>query len=495
VNTPSNPPNEKWTARDPPTAGGLAFRLRRSTAIAGGSDRRAVEFAQQSNQKRLQKIFLKPAAMGGADRSRDVLQIAEGRLSAGADMAVGGHDLHRSLRGRAGSKENESLPDRPAHQGLKLRSQIPRDLAVGDSGRHDANIPGAEPKISARTRKIRPPSDLKKHFRHGVKPCSRNPLIGSLQARGMHPLSTRQKSPENGLHISCCVRNLHDGNLLSIADNCNQLPLSSIDVSSTVKRKSSMTETLRITVWGEFRHEKKNPKVAEIYPQGIHETIAAFLRKEEGFTVRTASLDEPEHGLSEQVLAETDVLLWWGHMAHAEVSDEVVERAKRRVLEGMGLIALHSAHFAKLFKALMGTTCSLKWREANDKERLWNILPNHPIARGIADYFEIPSEEMYGEPFGIPTPDELIFISWFTGGEVFRSGATWQRGHGRVFYFRPGHETYPTYHQPEVQQVITNAVHWARPTVTIPDDCPNCLPLETLPEDSAAAQRSTVGHK
>lgn len=242
-----------------------------------------------------------------------------------------------------------------------------------------------------------------------------------------------------------------------------------------------MTSPIRVTVWHEFRHEKKNPKVAEIYPDGIHVTIATFLGKEADFEVRTATLDEPEHGLTQEVLDNTDVLLWWGHVAHAEVADEIVARAHKRVLEGMGLIVLHSGHYAKIFKALLGTTCSLKWREADDKERVWNINPSHPIAQGIGDYFEIPKEEMYGEPFGIPTPDELIFISWFTGGEVFRSGATWQRGHGRIFYFRPGHETYPAYHQAEVQKVITNAVRWARATVRIPDACPNAQPLEPIP--------------
>lgn len=262
-----------------------------------------------------------------------------------------------------------------------------------------------------------------------------------------------------------------------------------------VGQKFFMSDTLRITVWSEFRHEKENPKVAALYPEGMHETIAGFLRKENGVTVRTATLDEPEHGLAEAVLAETDVLLWWGHMAHGEVSDEVVDRVKKRVLEGMGFIALHSAHYAKPFKALMGTTCSLKWREASDKERLWNVMPSHPITRGLGEYFEIPAEEMYGEPFGIPTPDELIFISWFSGGEVFRSGATWHRGNGRVFYFRPGHETYPTYHQSEVQKVITNAVFWARPTVNIPDVCPNAQPLEPLPVDPEVAERSSVGFK
>lgn len=256
-----------------------------------------------------------------------------------------------------------------------------------------------------------------------------------------------------------------------------------------------MSSPVRVTVWGEFRHEKKNPKVAAHYPKGMHETIAGFLRTQPDLTVGTATLDQPEHGLSAEVLAATHVLIWWGHMAHGDVKDEVVARVKARVLEGMGLIVLHSGHYSKIFKALMGTTCSLKWRESTDKERLWNVMATHPIAAGIGEYFEIPNEEMYGEPFGIPTPDELIFISWFTGGEVFRSGATWYRGNGRVFYFRPGHETYPTYHHAQVQRVITNAVRWARPTVCIPDVCPNARPLEPLPLDPEAEERPTAGHR
>lgn len=256
-----------------------------------------------------------------------------------------------------------------------------------------------------------------------------------------------------------------------------------------------MTNKIRTLVWGEFRHEKKNPKVAAIYPDGMHETIACFLRKDPDLEVSTAWLDQPGHGLSKEKLAATDVLLWWGHMAHGDVSDEAVQMVKARVLEGMGLIALHSAHYAKVFKALMGTTCSLKWRESTDKERIWTVSPHHPIAAGVPEHFEIPMEEMYGEPFGIPEPDELVFISWFTGGEVFRSGGTWQRGNGRVFYFRPGHETYPTYHQPEVQRIITNAVHWSRPTVCIPDICPNAEPLEPLPDDPEAAERPKEGFR
>jgi trehalose utilization protein len=180
--------------------------------------------------------------------------------------------------------------------------------------------------------------------------------------------------------------------------------------------------------------------------------------------VRTATLDEPEHGLTDDVLAQTDVLIWWGHMAHAEVSDEVVEKVQKRVLEGMGLIVLHSGHFSKIFRKLMGTTCSLKWREIGERQRLWVVDPGHPIAEGLDEYFEIPHCEMYGEFFDIPAPDELVFISWFQGGEVFRSGCCYHRGRGKVFYFCPGHETLPIYHQAEPLRVIANAVRWATPS-------------------------------
>jgi trehalose utilization protein len=225
---------------------------------------------------------------------------------------------------------------------------------------------------------------------------------------------------------------------------------------------NAMNDPIRVTVWSEFRHEKKNPRVTAVYPDGIHNVIAGHLRQD-GFAVRTATLDEPEHGLSEQVLLDTDVLTWWGHMAHSEVSDEIVDRVHKRVLKGMGLIVLHSGHLSKIFKRLMGTSCDLKWREANERERIWVVNPGHPIAAGLGEYFEIPQEEMYGEFFDIPEPDSLVFVSWFQGGEVFRSGCCYHRGEGKVFYFRPGHETHPTYYQAEVLRVISNAVHWAAP--------------------------------
>lgn len=222
---------------------------------------------------------------------------------------------------------------------------------------------------------------------------------------------------------------------------------------------------LRVTVWNEYRHERHNERVAQIYPQGIHQTIAAALGTA-GFTTRTATLDEPEHGLTEEVLAATDVLTWWGHMAHDEVSDEIVARVQARVLDGMGLIVLHSGHFSKIFKRLMGTTCDLKWREGNDHERLWIVAPGHPITEGLGEYIDIEHEEMYGEHFDIPAPETLVFVSWFSGGEIFRSGCCYSRGRGKIFYFRPGHETLPSYHHPDVQRVIANAVRWAAPTAS-----------------------------
>ena len=264
-----------------------------------------------------------------------------------------------------------------------------------------------------------------------------------------------------------------------------------------------MSAPIRVTVWNEFWQE--NPLhhaevkahfaghgygedrllsategVQKVYPDGMHTVIADHLGKQ-GFAVRAATLDEPEHGLTEDVLAETDVLTWWGHAAHDKVSDEIVDRVHERVnMGGMGLIALHSAHYSKIFRKLMGTTCMLKTREADEKERIWVIEQSHPIARGLPEYFEIPQCEMYGEPFDVPAPDTLVFVSWFQGGEIFRSGCCYHRGRGKVFYFRPGHETLPIYFQPEVLHVISNAVRWAAPSGGPELKFGDHPPLETL---------------
>jgi trehalose utilization protein len=222
---------------------------------------------------------------------------------------------------------------------------------------------------------------------------------------------------------------------------------------------------IRVTVWHEHRHEKSKPGVAEVYPQGMHEAIASHLRKSGDLSVRTALLDDPEHGLSQKVVDETDVMTWWGHGAHQDVKDEIVDRVHKRVMEGMGLVVLHSGHFSKIFKKLMGTGCDLKWREEkNEREILWVSRPGHPCVKGIDDHFIIPREEMYGEFFDVPEPECTFLISSFGGGEVFRSGCTWTRGAGRIVYFRPGHETFPTYHDPNVLKVIENSVRYAAAT-------------------------------
>jgi trehalose utilization protein len=222
---------------------------------------------------------------------------------------------------------------------------------------------------------------------------------------------------------------------------------------------------LNIVVWNEYVHERENGVPAELYPDGIHGAIAESLRTElgENVVVRTATLDEPDCGLPEALLDEADVVVWWGHVAHDQVPDELAARVQRRVLDGMGLVALHSAHYSKPFRLLMGTTCGLRWREADDRELVWAVSPGHPIASGIPAVIPLERHEMYGEFFDIPAPDEIVFISSFSGGEVFRSGCCFQRGKGKVFYFSPGHESYPIYHDPTIQRVIANAVRWAQP--------------------------------
>ena len=235
---------------------------------------------------------------------------------------------------------------------------------------------------------------------------------------------------------------------------------------------------INVTIWNEGRHEIESDEVRAVYPNGIHNCIKDFLGVNDDLNVRTAVLDDADNGLPDDVLESTDVLLWWGHMAHECVPDELVEKVYNRVMRGMGFIALHSAHFSKPFKRLMGTTCSLKWRDG-DRERLWCTAPSHPIAKGLPESFVIPVEEMYGERFDIPTPDEIVFMGWFKGGEVFRSGCCWNRGLGKVFYFQPGHESNPTYHIPEIQKIITNAVYWAAPEKVVPEiECPWVPSLE-----------------
>ena len=234
---------------------------------------------------------------------------------------------------------------------------------------------------------------------------------------------------------------------------------------------------MKVLVWNENVHENEDPRVTELYPGGLHAYIASFLESEE-VEVVTATLDDEECGITDALLDTVDVVIWWGHMAHGRVPDEVVDRIHRHVLSGMGLVVLHSGHHSKIFRKLMGTTCNLKWRDGA-RERIWTIMPNHPIAEGVDETFVLDPEEMYGERFDIPNPDDVIFLGWFNGGEVFRSGCTWTRGNGKIFYFQPGHETNKSFQNENVQKVIKNAVKWACPVrknIEIP--CPEFMPLE-----------------
>jgi len=230
-----------------------------------------------------------------------------------------------------------------------------------------------------------------------------------------------------------------------------------------------------VTVWGENVHEREEEPVRALYPDGMHAAIAAGLTAllGERVSVRTATLDEPEHGLTDSVLAQTDVLTWWGHTAHDRVDDAVVDRVQAAVLGGVGLLALHSAHYSKIFQRLLGTSCSLRWRNDGERELVWTVDPGHPIAAGVPHPIVIDAHEMYGEHFDIPAPDELVFVSSFAGGEVFRGVCGFRRGAGRIFYFSPGDQDYPIYHHPDVRRVIANAALCAAQAPSAPRSVPD----------------------
>ena len=237
---------------------------------------------------------------------------------------------------------------------------------------------------------------------------------------------------------------------------------------------------LRVVVWNENYHEKHDERVRAMHPNGLHNTVADILRVDSELSVTTATLDDPECGLTEEVLQQTDVLFWWGHVAHDKVPDEVVERVKRHVQCGMGLVVLHSGHMSKIFRALMGTSGTLRWHD-DARERVYVVNPSHPIAKGLPLQFEIPTEECYAEPFGIPEPDQLVFLGWFNTGEVFRTGCCFYRDNGRIFYFQPGHETNDAFNTPEVHQILRNAAHWAAPANRVDSmTCPHIQPLEQV---------------
>ncbi|MFA6567455.1 MAG: ThuA domain-containing protein [Victivallales bacterium] len=255
---------------------------------------------------------------------------------------------------------------------------------------------------------------------------------------------------------------------------------------------------IRVTIWNEFRHENLSrnhqyyhQETVDLYPKGFHQAIADGIRADD-LDIRCAWLDQPEQGLGEEVVNNTDVMLWWGHMADEEVRDEIVKRVHSRVLDGMGLIVLHSGANSKIFGCLMGSSCTYRWRDIAERERFWNIAPSHPIAQGVGEHFELQNSEMYGEPFDIPDDGKVIFMSWFEGGDVFRSGVAFERGNGKIFYFSPGHETYPVFYDKNVLKIIGNAVRWAKPQIFAKHSRPKRAPLEDIPSRKPEAITSRI---
>lgn len=236
---------------------------------------------------------------------------------------------------------------------------------------------------------------------------------------------------------------------------------------------------INVTIFNEFIHERIEESVKSVYPKGIHIALKEALDSDE-FNVTTITLDDIKNGIDHKLLKSTDVMLWWGHAGHDKVPDEVATAVQHEVLKGMGMVFLHSAHHSKPFKLLMGTSCNLTWREDGDYELVWVCNPAHPIAQGIGRFIKLEHEETYGEPFAIPEPQELIFIGSFEGGEVFRAGCCYRRENGKIFYFQPGHETFPTFKNPDVIKVIKNAINWAKPTYRVAElECPHVKkPLE-----------------
>lgn len=280
----------------------------------------------------------------------------------------------------------------------------------------------------------------------------------------------------------------------------------------------AFADQVHVLIWDE-----RQPRQSEAYDNFLGNEIAKRLKEESAdFEIRSVWLEDPEQGLEAGNLEWADVIVWWGHVRHSDVTKENATRVLEYVREGkLDLVALHSAHWARPFVEAMN------WRSVEDaKKRLEKLadgkeltyetvdpprertvpmhgstltpalfgykksknkfhgiihLPyccfpdyrpdakpstvtvkatQHPIAKGLPKTFQVKQTEMYNEPFHVPAPDEVVFEETWELGERFRAGMIWNIGKGKVFYFRPGHETYPVYKQPEMVKVIANACRW-----------------------------------
>lgn len=224
---------------------------------------------------------------------------------------------------------------------------------------------------------------------------------------------------------------------------------------------------MKIVVFCEKNPSMLTPEGLAAYPEGMGVYLKNILSEDGNDVTYIEVTDDGEQNYDEDVLKGCDVAVWWGHWYHDRVSDKLVDQLVENVQKGMGLICLHSAHRSKPFLRLLGTTGCLKWREDAEKERVWCVDLTHPINKGVGEFVDVAHEEMYGEPFDIPTPDELVYLGWFQGGEVLRSGCVFKRGRGKLFYFNPGHETYPTYKNPSIVKILKNACEYLKPTTPL----------------------------
>lgn len=288
--------------------------------------------------------------------------------------------------------------------------------------------------------------------------------------------------------------------------------------SAQLAEKSS----IRVVVWDEQQPAQKQAYDGRF----LGEHIAAYLQKSPEFSVKSVKLDDPEQGLPNELLEQTDVLIWWGHIRNRDVRPELGKRIVERVKAGkLALITLHSAHWSQPFIQAMyerstsdalaalpeaqrktakieytypagyvvpkqeapltpsskvetnadgSITLPIKlplcvfsaYRADGKPGHVHTLLPQHPIAAGIPENFDIPQTEMYDEPFHVPAPDAVVFEERWDKGEHFRSGCVWNVGKGKVFYFRPGHETYPVYKQDVPLKILENAARWLASQLT-----------------------------
>lgn len=217
-------------------------------------------------------------------------------------------------------------------------------------------------------------------------------------------------------------------------------------------------ESVNALVWSEGTEPE------DVYPRGVRGPIADYLSEETDIEARTRSIEDEDQGVSGDDLEWADVILWWGHLRHDDVTDETVDRIEEHVREnGVGFVSLHSAHYARPYKRLIGMSGDLGGHRLTDDESEYVEVcaPDHPIAEGVDD-FTLPEVEMFGEPYDIPEPETVVLHSEYSeGDEEFRSGVTFEFGEGRGFYLRPGHEEFEIYLDDNIQRIVTNATRWA----------------------------------